>query len=102
LRGVYARNFVYQEVRGWESFEPWLSRVENFDPARVDEIAGLVPPEWTGDDWGEMEALAAAIVERRSKVRELITAFRNSTRQPFPAWGQPATDAPAIQKSAVQ
>jgi hypothetical protein len=102
LRGVYARNFVYQDVRGWESFEPWLSRVENFDPALIDEIAGLVPPEWTGDDWREMETLAAAIVERRSKVRELITAFRNSTRQPFPAWGQPAPDAPAIQKSAVQ
>jgi hypothetical protein len=102
LRGVYARNFVYQDVRGWESFEPWLSRVENFDPGVIDEIAGLVPPEWTGDDWREMEALAAAIVERRSKVRDLITAFRNSTRQPFPAWGQPATDAPAIQNSAVQ
>ena len=102
LRGVYAQNFVYQDVRGWESFEPWLSRVENFDPALIDEIAGLVPPEWTGDDWREMEILAAAIVERRSKVRELITAFRNSTRQPFPAWGQPAPDAPAIQKSAVQ
>src|ERR1041384_6339969 len=28
LRGVYSRNFVYQHVSGWESFEPWLSRVE--------------------------------------------------------------------------
>ena len=26
LRGVYARNAVYREVTGWESFEPWLSR----------------------------------------------------------------------------
>jgi hypothetical protein len=93
---------VYQDVRGWESFEPWLSRVENFDAAVIHEIAGAVPPEWTGDDWKEMETLTAAIVERRGRVRELITAFRNSTRQPFPAWGQPATDAPAIQKSAVQ
>jgi hypothetical protein len=49
-----------------------------------------------------MEALAAAIVERRSKVRELITAFRNSTRQPFPAWGQPILDKPGINKSVVQ
>ena len=30
LRGVFARNFVYQHVCGWESFEPWLSRIENF------------------------------------------------------------------------
>jgi len=102
LRGVYARNFVYQDVRGWESFEPWLSRVENFEAATIHEIAGTVPPEWAGNDWREMETLAAAIVERRSKVRELITAFRNSTRQPFSSWGQPITDKSTIMRSVVQ
>jgi hypothetical protein len=90
LRGVYARNFVYQEVRGWESFEPWLARIENCAPAVIQEIAGAVPPAWTGNDWAETEKLVDKIVERRSKVRELITAFRNSTRRPFPKWGQPA------------
>ena len=44
LRGVYARNFVYQDVRGWESFDPWLTRVENFDAAMIHEIAGTIPP----------------------------------------------------------
>jgi hypothetical protein len=101
LRGVYARNYVYQEVRGWESMEPWLSRVENFDPAIVHEIAGDIPPEWTGNDWDALEKLVQAVVERRSKVRDLITAFRNSTRQPFPAWGQPVAKVPA-RKQAVQ
>lgn len=97
LRGVYARNFVYQQVTGWESFEPWLSRVENLAPAAVQEIAGAVPPEWAGNDWGELENLVENIIERRSKVRELITAFRNSSRQPFPAWGMaaPKHEAPA-------
>ncbi len=102
LRGVYARNFVYQGVRGWESFDPWLSRVENFDAAVIHEIAGAIPPAWTGNDWGEMETLAAAIVERRSKVRELITAFRNSTRQPFPSWGQGGEPKATANKSVVQ
>jgi len=99
LRGVYSRNYVYQEVRGWESLEPWLSRVENFDPAVIHEVAGQVPPEWIGNDWGALEKLVAAIVDRRSRVRELITAFRNSSRQPFPTWGQPA---PMAQKATVQ
>jgi hypothetical protein len=102
LRGVYARNFVYQDVRGWESFEPWLTRVESFEAAMVHEIAGAVPPAWTGNDWGEMETLAAAIVERRSKVRELISAFRNSTRQPFPIWGQSAEPKATASRSVVQ
>jgi hypothetical protein len=43
-----------------------------------------------GNDWDDLRKLTETIVERRSKVRELITAFRNSTRQPFPAWGQRA------------
>ncbi|HKD80664.1 MAG TPA: HipA family kinase [Candidatus Angelobacter sp.] len=100
LRGVYARNYVYQELRGWESLEPWLSRVESFDPAVVHEIAGSIPPEWTGNDWAALEKLVDAIIARRGKVRELIMAFRNSSRQPFPAWGQPAPKK--AQKSAVQ
>ena len=39
LRGVYALNLVYREVRGWESFEPWLSRIENFAPEKAWAIA---------------------------------------------------------------
>ncbi|HWF03309.1 MAG TPA: HipA family kinase [Candidatus Angelobacter sp.] len=102
LRGVYARNLVYQQVCGWESFEPWLTRVENLAPAVIHEIAGAVPPVWTGNDWSELEKLAETMVERRSKVRELITAFRNSTRQPFPAWSADATEKVSAKKSVVQ
>ncbi|MFI5106934.1 MAG: HipA family kinase [Terriglobales bacterium] len=88
LRGVYARNCVYRDVAGWEQFEPWLSRIENFDPVLIRDIAGEIPPPWTGDDWQALESLVETIIARRSKVRELIAAFRDSSRQPFPAWGR--------------
>src|SRR5438270_12115670 len=101
LRGVYSRNFVYQQVQGWDSFEPWLTRVETFDPAIVRELAGDIPPEWTGNDWDALEKLAETIIDLREKVRELITAFRNSSPQPFPAWGVAEPNA-AAQKSVVQ
>ncbi len=91
LRGVYARNCVYESVRGWESFSPWLPRVEKFDPAIIRAIAGEVPPEWTGNDWQALEELVEAIIERRGKVSELIKAFRSSSRQPFSRWEHPAT-----------
>ena len=90
LRGVYSRNMVYQHVTGWESFEPWLTRVEQFDPVAVRDIAGEIPPEWSGQDWDALEKLADLIIDRRGRVRELITAFRNSSRQPFPAWDESA------------
>ena len=86
LRGVYPRNCVYENISGWESFDPWLRRIENFDAEVIREIAGTIPPEWIGHDWPALKQLVETIVERRSKVRELITAFRDSSRRPFPAW----------------
>lgn len=86
LRGVYSRNHVYMGVSGWKSFEPWLSRIESFDPNLWHQLAGDIPPEWYGGDWEELEKLIAELVSRRAKVRDLITAFRNSSREPFPNW----------------
>jgi hypothetical protein len=85
LHGVYYRNYVYAHVTGWESFEPWLSAVEGMKPETIIEIAGSIPPEWC-EDWSALEKLVETIIERRSRVRELITAFGDSSRNPFPAW----------------
>ncbi len=86
LRGVYARNLAYRDVVNWDSFEPWLTRVEELDPQKVWSLAEMVPPEWYGGDVTEMERLMEQLLLRRSRVRELITQFRESSRQPFPKW----------------
>jgi len=86
LRGVYARNEVYAGVNGWSSFEPWLTNVESMVEDAVWRASGEIPPEWYGGDWGALENLAQLLLERRALVRELITAFRMSPRQPFPNW----------------
>jgi len=88
LRGVYYRNDVYREVTGWESFEPWLTRLETMAAETVWEAANEVPPEGYGGDQSEMEALAAKLLARQSRIRELIEAFGNSDRRPFPKWGE--------------
>lgn len=88
LRGVYYRNDVYREIRGWDSFEPWLTRVETMAEETVWAAAADVPPEWYGGDMAEMEALVEKLLRRRGRVRELIDGFRNSSRAPFPKWGQ--------------
>jgi len=90
LRGVYARNEVYAGVCGWESFEPWLSRVETMEEDVVWSLAGEIPPEWYGGEWEELEKLARALIARRATVRELIAAFRSSARNPFPEWREQA------------
>jgi hypothetical protein len=88
LRGVYYRNTVYQGVREWSSFEPWLTRMETMAAETVWAAAGEIPPEWYGGDLGEMEALVEKLLARRSRIRELIEGFARSDRRPFPFWGQ--------------
>ncbi|MGH9600947.1 MAG: HipA family kinase [Terriglobales bacterium] len=86
LRGVYGSNSVYEGIHGWEAFDPWLPRIEVLDENTIGEAAGAIPPEWYDGDWEAMETLMDALLRRRSSVRELITAFRNSSRRPFPRW----------------
>jgi hypothetical protein len=86
LRGVYARNEVYAGVRGWHSFEPWLSRVEKMEADEVWRVAGEIPPEWYAGEWDQLERLVKELIARRELVRELIGLFRISPRRPFPAW----------------
>jgi hypothetical protein len=93
LRGVFARNQVYANVRGWESLEPWLSRVEAFAAEGLWKIAEEIPPEWYGGNPGAIEQLMETLLTRRSRVRELIGSFRESNREPFPKWGVTASAA---------
>ncbi len=91
LRGVYPRNLVYSRVTGWSSFEPWISRAEAMDPGILWSIAEAVPPEWYGGDTTKIERLMERMLERRGRLRELIGAFRDSDRQPFPKWAESKT-----------
>ncbi len=86
LRGVYARNTVYREVTGWESFEPWLSSMEQIEAQRIWEIAEAVPPEWYENEVEVLEQLVEKLMERRAGVRDRIMEFRESSRGPFPKW----------------
>jgi hypothetical protein len=88
LRGVYARNAVYRGVTGWESFEPWLSAIEKVSAETVWGIAETVPPEWYQGDVAAIEGLVEQLLKRRSRVRELVDEFRESSREPFPNWGR--------------
>ena len=86
LKGVFASGCVYSAVTGWDSFEPWLSRIENFDPQVLWQIAEAVPPEWYDGGRLQLETLVETLVRRRCRVRELIGQFRRSDRVPFPQW----------------
>ena len=88
LRGIYSRNAVYTGVTGWESFDPWLTRVEQMAEETLWSIAEVVPPVWYGGDTADLERLMQQMLTRRSRVRDLVLSFRDSDRAPFPNWGR--------------
>jgi hypothetical protein len=90
LRGVYARNEVYAAIKGWDSFDPWLSRIEQMEADIVWKLASEIPPEWYGAEWDVLEKLVRELIARREMVRGLIELFRGSVRRPFPEWKEQA------------
>jgi hypothetical protein len=86
LRGAYSGNEVYARVRGWHSFEPWLSRIEQMENLVVRGLGEEIPPEWYRGDRIALEKLISCLIVRQGSVRCLIEAFRDSIRNPFPNW----------------
>jgi hypothetical protein len=87
LRGLYARNRVYEGVIGMESFAPWLERLETrISEGVLSELAAEIPPVWYGDDYDELTRLLERIFNRRKRVPELLLSAQRSNRAPFPCW----------------
>ena len=87
LRGLYARNKVYEGVIGRESFAPWLDRLEKqIDERVLDACLREIPPDWYDDDLDSVTRLAERLWLRRTQVAELLFAAKNTTRRPFPNW----------------
>ena len=96
LRGVYATNCVYECVTGWEAFEPALTRAEEMDLDTIWRCAADIPEEWYEGDRDGLNRLVEALQHRRGAIRNLITEFRRSSRNPFPSWREsPANSAHA-------
>ncbi|MGA2482409.1 MAG: HipA family kinase [Candidatus Acidiferrales bacterium] len=87
LRGLYARQRVYEGVIGMESFEPWLDRLNSrITESVLDDLSKQVPPEWYEDDQNTLYGLLEHLLRRRSRVPELLLMAKRSNRQPFPNW----------------
>ncbi len=86
IRSLYPRRLVYESVRGLQSFEPFLSRIENIEASELEECLREVPREWCGDGPQQLSRLAERLYERRRRVRQLIIDAKQSSLRPFPNW----------------
>jgi len=86
IRGLYPRRLVYEKVSGLESFEPFLSRIENLTPGDLEECAQGIPTKWCEPDPGQLARLMEALYARRRALRQAIIDAKNSSLGPFPNW----------------
>jgi len=81
--GLYLAKEVYCAVRGWDSFEPWLTRIEKLPETMIWQIAKELPSEWLE---GSIEPLVVNLTRRRHCVRQLVEEIRKSSHSPFVGW----------------
>ena len=90
-RGLYSRREVYERVRGFAAFEPWLDRICHCSSSVFDDVYKKVPPQWHGGEWDSLEALLEQLYRRRGRVPDLVRDAKNAGRDPFPNWSTAAT-----------
>jgi hypothetical protein len=86
IRSLYPRRLVYESVRGLQSFEPYLSRVENLEASELEACVRGIPAEWCGDQPEQLLRLVDRLYERRRRVRQALVDAKNSQLTPFPNW----------------
>jgi hypothetical protein len=86
LQGLYFRPNVYQSVKSWDDFQPWLDRIVHFPEEVVDEAQKQIPPEWLAEDSAALDALLEKLMSRRKRVPDLIRDSRRGRVNPFPEW----------------
>lgn len=86
LRGLYPRRLVYEGVRGLQSFEPFLSTIENLEVTELKACVEGIPEEWCDDAPEQLHELAWQLYERRRGLRQALVDAKNSAWHPFPNW----------------
>jgi hypothetical protein len=86
-RGICVRQFVYENIRGIEAFEEWVSRLEHeIDVSVLMSAFEAIPPEWYERDERSLLQLIKMLDYRRMKIRDLLCATVLKLPDFFPNW----------------
>jgi len=85
-QGLYPHLAAYKIIEGWASFEPWLTRIERMSANTIRLAASPIPPAWYEGEHEELEHLICSLIERKAKIRNLISDVKMLSRSPFPKW----------------
>lgn len=84
--GVYNFKAVYRHLRGWDSFEPFLTSLILTSPDALWQLTRNLPFGWSEDYARDLDALVEGLLRRRSLIRQLIARSRDQIPDLFPHW----------------
>lgn len=84
--GVYNFKAVYRHLRGWDSFEPFLTSLILTSPDTLWQLTRNLPFGWSEDYARDLDALVDGLLRRRSLIRQLIARSRDQIPDLFPHW----------------
>jgi hypothetical protein len=85
--GIYDHPSIYGHVTDMDSFEPWLSRIEQLNEDVFREAERGLPQDWLlGSDRKHLTELLDRLWSRRGQVRESIWSTIRTRPQVFPSW----------------
>ena len=86
IQGLYFRTSVYDEVLSLDSFQPWLSMIENFPVEVIDTAWKQIPSVWVQEDGNQLERLLENLLKRRTRVGSLLSEARQKRTTAFVNW----------------
>ncbi|MEK7408518.1 MAG: HipA family kinase [Acidobacteriota bacterium] len=86
LQGLYHRPLVYEGIRSWDDFQPWLDRIRHFPEEVMDEAWRQIPLEWIEGEEDALEQVMQKLMERRARVADLVGECRRARSSLFPSW----------------
>jgi hypothetical protein len=91
---LFCDSYVYEHVRGIESFDPWLARIDDLTRAAFEECAQGIPEEWFDSNRAAFSQMLERLWSRRNRVRALIVAAIRESPNIFPSWHGDAGNFP--------
>jgi hypothetical protein len=87
LQGLYLRQSVYAEVRGWGDFEPWLDEIQSFPESVLEDARRAIPPPWLSpEEDSVLDSLLERLLARRKRVPDLVRECKRGRIDIFPRW----------------
>ena len=92
-KGLHLSSVVYESIRSWSDFEPYLEALNSFPETLVERAISVLPSEWVSGEGAPLKRLMDRLLLRRSRVADYIERTIQAKPEAFPNWRRQPTSS---------